>query len=470
MQRIPGRDAHYLYEERAHHPLHTLKILVLDPPEDGSGAPDAQAVRAALAPRIAALAPLRNVLVRVPLRAFHPLWRDGGMPDLDVHIRTVRSAAPGGEPELSAELSRLANGRLPRDRPLWELWVIDGLDDGRVALALKLHHSVADGTASALLIEALFGLDGDPPRAAHPPRPEVPPGRARLLAGALPALGATIARAPGLMRRGRRAAANTRRLREEGMVATAPTFSGPRMAWNAPPTGRRAVAFASVPAADVAAVAYARRCTIGDVVVAATAGALRGYLEDRDALPAMPLTVCVPISARPPGADPWGNHVASAFIALPTPVGEPLARLDAVYAAMSGVRAHRAELDVALWDDLWELYPLFRAGYMAALAAARLRRSPPTYNLIVTVVRGPTGRLGVGGAVASELRSIGPLSEDLGLNVTAWTHGDRISFGVIACVEPVPDLDMIAEGLPAALAQLAAATESEGVGGDLVEP
>lgn len=470
MQRIPGRDAHYLYEEHAHHPLHTLKILVLDPPEHGADAPDADAVRAALAPRIAALAPLRRVLVAVPLRAFHPLWRDGGMPDLDVHVRTARAAAPGGERELSAELSGLAAGLLPRDRPLWELWVIDGLEGGRVALALKLHHAVADGTASARLIEALFGLDGEPPYAAHPPRPEAPPGRARLLAGALPGLGRTIVRAPGLLMRARRAADTTRRLRDDGRVATAPTFSGPRMAWNAPPRGLRAVAFANVPAADVAAVAEARGCTIGDVLVATAAGALRGYLEARGALPSAPLTACVPISARPAGAEPWGNHVASAFIALPTPVADPLARLDAVRAAMAGVRAHRVELDVALWDDLWELYPLLRAGYLAALAATRLRRSPPTYNLIVTVVRGPAGRLGVAGAVASELRSIGPLSEDLGLNVTAWTHRDVISFGVIACAEPVPDLTAIAEGLRAALAQLSAATRSEGVGGDLVEP
>jgi hypothetical protein len=114
-------------------------------------------VRAALAPRVAELVPLRERLVSVPLGLFHPVWIDPGPPDLQRHVRAVRAAVPGGLAQLGELVSRLMSAPLDRTWPLWELWVVDGLEPGRGALVLKLHHAIADGHSSERIISHLFG-------------------------------------------------------------------------------------------------------------------------------------------------------------------------------------------------------------------------------------------------------------------------------------------------------------------------
>jgi diacylglycerol O-acyltransferase / wax synthase len=453
LQRVPGRDAHYLYEEQPSLPMHTLKLLRFATPPR-SPELSVEEVRARLGPRIRELAPLRRRLQPVPLGLFHPLWIDIGDPDLELHVCPVSVAAPGGVRELGDLVASLASVPLDRAAPLWQLWVVDGLQAGSAAMVLKLHHAVADGHSSARIIAHLLGgLDAGEP--VTPLAPASAPPERRLLTQGLRELAGTLAHSAGILRRATRAGKAAAKLRRAGGgVRLAGAFTGPMMPWNERPTSRRSFGFVSVESADMRMVQAAHGCTSTELVLAIVGGALRSYVLDRGLSRERGLSACVPVSLRAGDQHEWGNHVGNVFVELATELADPIERLEVIKQTMSAVRARRGELDLEHWDELWQLYPLTRVGYLAALGVMRRTAGRPTFSVITSSVTGPRSPLAFGSAQLQEIHSLGVLTEDLGLNITTWSYDHRLSFGVTSCPDLVPDVWDLVERIPGALSEI----------------
>jgi len=435
LQRLSGRDAAFLYEESAARPMHTLKLLVLD------GDLTLARLRDLVAARAPALPPLRRTLVRVPFNLFHPLWRDGGAPDVDAHVHatSARDAA-----ELRALVERLTRTPLDRGRPLWELWLVDGLE-APVAI-LKLHHALADGAASVRLITELFGDGGQPPAAdpappaadPAPPAAEAVPPRRTLLRDATADLARQVARLPATLPALRPGSLG--RARPKPAPTLEPAGSG------------RTCALASLGFDDVRDIAAAVDATVSEVVVAIVAAAARRNLVEDGTLPPEPLTAAVPRSLRDPSvpAD-WGNRIATVFVGLATDVDDPVRRVARIRDAMRAAIAIQAKIGHAPWDEWWELYPVRRAAYLIASRTAG-------YNVIVSTVRGPTAKL----AGIERVHSFAALPHDAALAVTCWTYGGAIDVGVLSGARSGFDAARFADRLAPSLAELGAlATAAE---------
>jgi WS/DGAT/MGAT family acyltransferase len=374
---------------------------------------------------------------------------------------------PGGVRELCRLVSALASDPLDRSRPLWELWVIGGLAGGRVAVVFKLHHSIADGLSSAQLIIDLLdesertgeGEAGSPLQVEHVPGP------ARRAALALPELARLLGTLPSLLGRTRRAAATGRARKKAGRPAAARAFTSPMCSWNVGLTPHRAYGFAEVALQDLRMVKDAFKCTINDVVLAVAAGAVRSYLEAHGELPDETLTAAVPVSLRRPEEKrAWGNRLSNIFPSLATDVDDPVERLRAIHASMSAAKENHDAGDPELLQDWFDFYPLQRAFQSSAVWMMHRTAKRPMYNVIVSNVRGPSAPLYSDGARLVGIHSMGPLVDDLGLNITAWSYLDRMSFGVVTCQELVTDVWDVVDRIPPALDELVTCALSLGDG------
>jgi diacylglycerol O-acyltransferase / wax synthase len=203
-------------------------------------------------------------------------------------------------------------------------------------------------------------------------------------------------------------------------------------------------------------------CTLNDVVLAMAGGALRSWLSATGELPRESLTTAVPVSVRRPEEQRvWGNRVRNMFTTLATDEASPLVRVQRIHDATTAAKAVHAETDSRLQYDWWEFYPLWRAYVSWTRGLVQRLTGRPSYNLIISNVRGPGAPLFVEGFPLEELHSMGPLANELGLNITAWSYCDQLSFGVVACPEHVPDLWDLVARLPDALQELRTAVGAD---------
>jgi len=465
--RLSGQDAYFLYRETAGALMHTLKIAVCEAKDPPLGR---EQLLASVEKHLHLLPPLRRRLVPVPLGFHHPVWIEDPAFELGAHLRRVGLPAPGGARELDALVGEIASHALDRKRPLWELWVVDGLAGGRVAYVLKLHHAVADGVATAALISHSATRDplADPPPPDRPWEPEPVPGAWRLLADALRDHARQLARLPGLVRRSLRGAGAARRRRREAEALPPAMWDAPKLRFNHALGPRRVYASTTLPLASVRRVKEALGASVNDVILALCAGALRRNLAARGELPDRPLNASVPVSADPSGAPLRlaGNRVAYLLTALPTHVADPALRLHAVREVTAEAKL---ELELGGRELVLEwmeyLPPLPYTWLRRTYARLRLSDSFPTpSNLVVSNVPGPRETLYWSGSKLVELYSIGPLSEGIGLNFTVWSYRDRLHVAALACREQMPDLPELVASLHAELTLLEAAATASGRG------
>lgn len=459
MHRLAGADASFIYEERSWRPLHTLKVLVFAPRADGS-ALSATDVVGAIERRLHHLDPLRWELRKVPGRFHLPVFVDTGAVDVAAHVRTVTAPSPGDDRALATVASGVASELLPRDRPLWEVVVVEGLAGGQVAVVWKIHHAIADGLASLRLIEELCDLApaGDVARdGPRPSRGEPLVAGSRLARDAVADLGRLARGVPALTGRLVRATAASTRRKRAGGPQPALAFSAPATAFNQDLTPQRSFVFVDVPMADVRRVKDALGGTINDVVLAICSAVVRGYLADRGELPAVPMSAVVPVSIRHEGATtPWGNFPSNFYVSLATDIDDPRARYRAISESQAAAkswhdtREHWIQYD---WMTLWPLWSLYTRALPYAVSKLAKRA---TYGLVASNVRGPAQPLYLAGAPMIALHSMGPLVRDLALNITAWSYLDRMSFGFHTCAGHLPDPWELAERVPTALAELLA--------------
>jgi WS/DGAT/MGAT family acyltransferase len=454
MQRLRACDARYLSLETATQHMHTIKVAVLDPaPKPARHS--YERLRDYLTAQAGGLAPFRRRLVPMPLALFHPLWADQAAIEPARHIHRTTAAPPGGRRELCEVISRVASKPLDRAHPLWGVWVVEELERGRVALVFKIHHAIADGLASVRLLTEL--LEGPGSGAGRTPgRPEtVPSALARGLSCAGPLLRLATG-LPALLARTAGATGAGRRRRPRDQPPTRPVlFSAPFTRFNHRLTPNRCYACATVALDDVKAITHACGCTVNDVVLAVTGGAVRDYLQSHGELPRQSLTACVPVSVRARAeVQDWGNRLSELFTPVHTDVADPVQRLRAVHRAMRTARRHHDRTDRRLWEMWWDYGALFH-GCLRALTwlAGVITRRPPC-TLTVSSVRGPARPLSCGGARVVAIHSMGPIVNNVGLNITAWSYFDQLSFGVVCCPESLPDVWELADRIPGQVARL----------------
>lgn len=464
MQRLTGLDAAFLRLETPAAHMHVMAVAVLDP-RPAPEPVDARRIRRLVEDRLHLIPAFRRRLVEVPFRIHHPLWVEDPAFDLDFHVRAAALPRPGGPLELADFVGEVASRPLNRSRPLWQLWVVEGLSDGRVAVVAKVHHAAIDGASGVEVLAHLVDLEPGPPRSVTEPAPwqaDRVPSDVELVAASV----VSLARQPLLAARAARNLARAavrlgRRARSEPVDSGVP-FMTPRLPWNDQLTPHRRVAFADVAFDEVARVKEAFGVTVNDVVLAVVTGALRRHLTERDALPDRPLVAAVPVSVRAAHQRDAGNRVSTLFTRLPTELEDAAARLEAVAQVTRGAKRVHEDVGADTLADLTEvLAPAVLAGG-ARLYTQLAGRVRPVINLIVSNVPGPRVPLYLAGARLERLYPMGPVLEGVGLNVTVMSYRDAIDVGFMACRETVTDLDRLAAAVPDALAELTKAAAERG--------
>lgn len=465
MEQLSGMDASFLYMESPSLHMHVSMLAVFDP-KSVPGGYSFDKLRSIVAERLAPVPVFSRRLMDVPFRLGHPYWVSDEGFDLDYHLRRAALPSPGGIGELASFVGEVCGRQLDRRRPLWEMYVVEGLEGRRIALLTKIHHSAIDGVSGAELLAHLFDLEADPPPRDMPAPPpadtHVPSGvelAAKALAGRItrPMDVTKLAWTTG------RAVLDVRRLRRSvGTGRAALPLSAPRISINKAITPHRSVAFSSITLDDLKRLKRAAGTTVNDVVLAVCTGALRRYLAERGELPGDPLVAAVPVSVRPARGAPKGsNHISAMFVGLPAQLDDPMARLQAIREGTRGAKEeHRALGANVIMNWAEHATPnLVAAGARAysQLKLADLHR--PIFSLVVSNVPGPDFPLYSCGAELVAGFPLGPVFDGSGLNVTVMSYRGVVNWGFIACRDTVPDLWDLAGYVPEALEELLAAAE-----------
>ena len=470
MQPLEGLDAAFLSLETPTTPLHVGAVMVLDPPEGARSlfSPSTRhaQIRRVIAQRLHLVGPLRQRAVRVPLGLHHPVWVDDPDFELDDHLSRASLPSPGGRKELDAFVAAAMSRPLDPDRPLWEMYVVEGLDGGRTALIAKVHHAILDGVSGASILAAFLDLTPRARIVAASPEPWNPhplPGSAQMLRYAASSLTHQPARVLSTLDAGVEAIAglgmHNRELLHRGETSPPSFFSAPRTSINGAVSNRKRFSSLSIPLEDAKLVRGVFGGTVNDVILAGVAGGLVRLLRARGEMVEQPLVAMVPVSTRPEGnteGDALGNQISAMLVSLATDVDDPVQRLHAI-ARSTGVakeqeRLHRGRLV----GDLAQIAaPGLVSRVARAVAGTRLfDRVRPPFNVMISGVRGPDFPLFCAGSRVEAMYPVGPIAEGVGLNVTVFSYLDQLHFGLQACRKLLPELDDLAVSIDDALGEL----------------
>jgi diacylglycerol O-acyltransferase len=462
MERLSGLDAGFLYMETPALHMHTLKVAVMEVPPGQDRLPLAW-FREQIANRLHLLPPFRRRIVEVPLGLHHPVWVDDPDFDIEYHVRRVQLPPPGDQRQMDEVIADIASRPLDRRRPLWELYLLEGLADSKLAVLVKIHHAVADGVAAAALLANVMSTEPDDseliPAGSVGWQPEPLPSRRQLVIDALADQLRLLVRLPALLRRTLRNLVKVLRHRRRAEVMPPrPMMDTPRTSFNAALTPYRSFASATYRLADVREIKSAFGVTVNDVVLAAVGGALRQYLVARGELPDRPLVAGVPVSTDRPDeiGRLGGNRVSNLFTTLATDEPDPVRRLQAIHSVTAEAKVVQNLLGVEMMQD-WVQYTPGKPYSWVVRLWSRLGiadQLPPPINVVVSNVPGPREPLYAGGARLLNIYSVGPVLEGIGLNITAWSYLDQLNVGVLACREHVADPHEITSALGDAIAEL----------------
>jgi diacylglycerol O-acyltransferase len=464
VERLSGMDASFLYFETPSMHMHVAMTAIFDP-STMPGGYAFEKVKDFIESRLHLVPPFRRRIVEVPFRLNHPIWVDDPDFDLDYHIRRIGAPSPGGHQELAELAAQIASTPLDRSRPLWELYVVEGLEDGHIGVITKMHHCAIDGVSGAELMVNLFDLDPngrevEPPevRGAEPIPSDLQmvghavASRVRRQAQILPLLGAT-ARTVGTL--------VSRRRDPEATVGAVP-LTAPPTPWNRAITPHRRMSFTRVSLDDVKKVKNHVGCTVNDVILGLMGGTLRRYLEHHDALPDTPLVAVCPVSVR--SEDQRGemnNKVSAMFTSLATDVDDPIERLRRIHEVTKGAKEDHNVIGANLLQD-WAEHAAPTTFALAARLYSSMNlsdRHRPIHNVVISNVPGPPFPLYYAGAKALYTLPMGPVMEGAGLNITVLSYIDNVDIGFMVCRELVPDVWKLADLVDDAMAELLKAVD-----------
>ncbi len=462
MKQLTGLDGSFLYMETATSFGHVNGLGIYARPS-----PDFdpyEAVYNRYASFVGRLEPMRRRVVEVPLSLDHPYWIDDPDFDLDFHVRHLSIAPPGRVDQLGEQISRIVGRPMDRSRPLWEVYVIEGLESGRWALLTKYHHATIDGASGVMMMMLMHDLTADaPPMEESPPwTPGVVPGDLELLRRSVENLTRNpvklvrtslrivrdLAESAGITSVGavaRQAGSALRRVVSpgDGPRVALPVTSAPATPWNKSITAHRRFAMRSASLSNLKRLKDATGGTLNDVVMAISAGALREYLLRHDALPDRPLRAMVPVSIRTgEEEDTWTNRVSGIVADLPTDCADPIERVTRCRAAMDAAKRQFELVPAEAMVDITQ-YSSPVVATAAIRLASQLRladRVAMPINVIISNVPGPRQPLYFSGAQLEQYIPVSTIAEGMGLNITVHSYLDEMTWGLIACRELVPDL------------------------------
>lgn len=466
MQRLSGLDASFLYLETSTQPLHVCSVLELDTSTIPGGYSFERLVDE-VALRVTAIPTFREKLSNTFLNLDHPVWVEDAEFDVQRHVHRIGLPAPGGRVELAEVCGHLAALPLDRRHPLWEMWVIEGLDGtdarkgGRLSVMTKVHHAAVDGVTGANLMSQLCSVEPDAP----PPVPVEGSGDANPLRIALGGLGRFASRPISLATSVLPSTVSTvveSVRRAAGGRAMASPFAAPQTPFNGSITAHRNVAFMQLDLADVKTVKDHFGVKVNDVVMALVSGVLRRFLIDRGELPESTLVAMVPVSVHDRSDRPGRNQVSGMFASLHTEIDDAGQRLMAIAEGNTVAKEHSSAIGATLLQD-WSQFagPAVFGVAMRVYARTRLTESRPVHNLVVSNVPGPQIPLYFLGAEVQAMYPLGPIFHGSGLNITVMSLNGKLNVGLISCPELLPDLWDMADGFVAGMAELLAATKAK---------
>ncbi len=466
VKQLTGLDATFLYMETPTTYGHVSSIAIYERPDDADFDP-LIAAREMVESHLDIAEPYRRRLVGTPLGIDRPYWIEDPDFDLDYHVRHMSLPHPGTDEQLADQVARIQSRHCDRTRPLWELYVIEGLESGDFAVLTKMHHATVDGAAGAILTTMMLDTEPDAPLAVPGPLPdkEPVPNERDMFLRSLTSLArrpdrtirlqlriaqqfAESARLQGpqeLINATRRVVTGARRRHrtDRDSAPEAPDRPAPRTSFNAMLSPHRRVAFKSVPMEHIKQIKNAAGATVNDIVMAACAGALRNYLEARDELPDDPLIGMVPVSIRTGSEEEvWTNRVSGLFCQLPTHLDDPLERIAFIHDAMAEAKGDFDLLPAEAMVELAEMAPPALAARAARVSAAfRITdRVNPPMNLVISNVPGPRQPLYLRGAKMSHYIPVNTITDGVGLSITVQSYCDTLDFGLVADWQLVPDL------------------------------
>ena len=455
--RLTATDASFLAQEGPAAHMHVGAVMIFEghPPAYDDLA-DHVRERLHLVPRF------RQKLAFPPLETGRPLWIDDPCFNLEYHVRHTALPAPGSEEQLRALAARLHSQALDRTKPLWEIWLVQGLEGGRFALLSKSHHALVDGISGVDLVTVLFDLQPVAAEVEHsgtPWRPRSSPSRldmaARGVRGLIGLPFDAAARAARAAAHPHEALADTREALEGiGEIVWAGLNPAPETPLNVEIGPHRRVLWVRHELTDFKRVKYALGGTVNDVVLAVVAGALRSWLHSRGArTEGLELRALVPVSTRARDQHhELGNRLAAMRAPLPVYVEDAAARLRVVREAMNGLKESKQAVGAEVLAGVQSLAP------PTILAqASRLNFSTRLFNLLVTNVPGPQFPLYLLGRRLEDLFPVAFLPKRHALAVAVMSYDGAMDFGLLGDYDAMPDLEQLAEMFDASLAELLAA-------------
>ena len=421
-------------------------------------------LRDALAARVRAIPEFREKLSDAPLTIGHPVWVQDDDFDIDRHLHRITLPANA---ELTEICGRLAGLPLDRRRPLWEIWVIEGLDGSsgtdRLAVLIKVHHAAADGVTYADMVSRLCSSEAAP----TPPDLIEAPASIGPLREALDGAARLATRpfylAVRVLPAAARAVLDAIRRARAGRAMAAP-FTAPRTALNAKFSAQRNVAFARLDLDEVKRVKDHFGVKVNDVVGTLVGGVMRQFLLDRGELPTSSLVALEPVSVHGQSDRTARNQVSGMLVALHTQIADPVDRLKAVAEANASAKEQVSAISPTLLQDFGEVVGSVLLG-IAKRVYARLTQFRPNYNIILSNVPGPDPARYFLGAAVSAMYPFGPVLLGAGINFTLWSVNGTLHIGLISSPEVIPALSDLADGLNAGLAELLTEIDGAGIGG-----
>ena len=468
MLQLSGQDASFVYFETPATPMHIGSVAIYDPSTAPGGAVRFKDILRFIEGRLSGARSFRQKLVRVPFDLDHPYWIEDSDFDLEYHVRHIALPKPGDWRQLCIQVARLHARPLDLTKPLWEFWIVEGLDNipgipkGSFALVSKVHHAAIDGMSGVEMSSAVHDLDASMSRPALPDNwsGENPPGMGEIAVRTyISALkqpfkfGQTLWNTiPGVARLGKQVSA--------GEISLAGTKLAPDTRFNKKVSPQRVFDGATFKLAEIRAVKEAiPGATVNDVILAIIGGGLRGYLSDKKELPKENMTAFAPISVRAEGEkEALGNLVSGMVVSLGTSITDPVKRLEHVHKETVNSKAMTNAVGARTLTDYSQLIPSGLAGLGARLYTrlSIANAHAPAYSCIATNVPGSRIPLYFVGAKLVKMLGLGPVFDGMGLINTIYSYVDEIVISFTCDRKMMPDPALYADCLRQSFEELKA--------------
>jgi WS/DGAT/MGAT family acyltransferase len=468
VRQLTSLDSQFLALESARQTGHVGGLAILDPSTAPGGSLGCSDIQDLIAERLPLLPPLRWRLAEVPFGLDYPYWVDDEDFDLHFHVREIALPAPGSDDQLAEQTARIVSRPLDRARPLWELYLIHGLESGHVAMLTKIHHALIDGMSGAEIMGLLLDLS---PEGRELPEPEPrEPGRKpsdlelfargvlgvpryplrvlRSLPSAVPNIEDTPFRTlPGSGALGRLGGLARRAVGGDGRIPDRRQLVAPRTSFNGRLSPHRRYAFGQLSLDDVKAVKNAYDCTVNDVIVSICAGSVRRWLVDHRELPATPLVAQIPVSVRTDEqVGTYGNRIMLMSVPLHTEEPDPERRLQKTHESMIEMKERHRALPAELLQDANHFIPPAVFSRAAQLTFRLSTVGPvgrPTWNLVISNVPGPQFPLYCAGARLVANYPVSVITDGMGLNITVMSYCGHLDFGIVADRDQMKDVQCL---------------------------